>query len=84
MKFKSTRRAAWKEHLEMILEDINGKFDLLLEGQQALSEKIDRVEINLKDEIRQVDQSVTGVAVNLADHRRDTEAHRKSGRVRED
>lgn len=29
-----------KEHLEMILEDINGKFDLLLEGHQGLREEI--------------------------------------------
>jgi hypothetical protein len=29
-----------KEHLEMILEDINGKFDLLLEGHAGLQEMI--------------------------------------------
>ena len=29
-----------KEYLEMILEDINGKFDLLLEGHQGLREEI--------------------------------------------
>ena len=29
-----------KEHLEMILEDINGKFDLLLEGHQGLREEV--------------------------------------------
>ena len=29
-----------KEYLEMILEDINGKFDLLLEGHQGLREDI--------------------------------------------
>jgi hypothetical protein len=30
-----------KEHLEMILEDINGKFDLVLEGYAALDKKLD-------------------------------------------
>jgi hypothetical protein len=29
-----------KDYLEMILEDINGKFDLLLEGHQGLGEEI--------------------------------------------
>jgi hypothetical protein len=29
-----------KEHLEMILEDINGKFDLLLEGHESLRGEI--------------------------------------------
>ncbi len=30
-----------KEHLEMILEDINSKFDLVLEGVSALDKKFD-------------------------------------------
>ena len=29
-----------KEHLEMILEDISGKFDLVLEGQESLRQKM--------------------------------------------
>ena len=29
-----------KEHLEMILEDINGKFDLILEGHDGLRSEI--------------------------------------------
>jgi hypothetical protein len=29
-----------KEHLEMILEDINGKFDLILEGHESLRGEI--------------------------------------------
>jgi hypothetical protein len=29
-----------KEHLEMILEDINGKFDLILEGHESLISEI--------------------------------------------
>ena len=65
-------------------EDFQHKLDLVVEGQQALSEKIDRVESNLKEEIRTVDQRVTGVGADLAAHRRDTEAHRKGWRVREE
>lgn len=33
-----------KEHLEVLLEDINGKMKLLIEGHQALTERIDRLE----------------------------------------
>jgi len=29
-----------KEHLEMILEDINGKFDLILEGHDGLRKEL--------------------------------------------
>ena len=29
-----------KEHLEMILEDINGKFDLILEGHDSLRSEL--------------------------------------------
>jgi len=30
-----------KDHLEILLEDISGKFDLVLEGHAALDKKID-------------------------------------------
>ena len=33
-----------RHRLEVILEDMNGKFDLLLEGHAALDRKIDRVQ----------------------------------------
>ncbi len=62
-----------KEHLEMILEDINGKFDLVLEGYAALDKKLDtrfdelneKVENNsfkigvLNQKIDAVDESLT-------------------------
>jgi len=33
-----------RHRMEIILEDMNGKFDLLLEGHAALDQKIDRVQ----------------------------------------
>ncbi len=33
-----------RHHMEIILEDMNGKFDLLLEGHTTLNQKIDRVQ----------------------------------------
>ena len=43
-----------QEHrLEVILEDMNGKFDLLLEGHASLDQKIDRVHDSAKDDHRE-------------------------------
>jgi hypothetical protein len=49
-----------KEHLEMILEDINGKFDLLLEGHAGL-----------RDEIRELSRK-TDERFDLVDFKIDT------------
>jgi hypothetical protein len=65
-------------------EDFQHKLDLVVEGQQMLAERLDRVEDNLKGEICKVDQRVTAMSAELAEHRRDTEAHRKEWQVRED
>jgi hypothetical protein len=112
-----------KEHLEVLLEDISGKFDLVLEGHEmlreeirgvreesnarhdqtafllkVLNEKIDGVETRLNDKIDSVETrlnekidrvenrlsvKIDAVADNLADHRKDTEAHGGLWRVKE-
>ena len=61
-----------KEHLEMILEDINGKFDLVLEGYAALDKKLDNRfdELNEKIEnnsfkIEILNQKIDGVEERL-------------------
>jgi predicted nuclease with TOPRIM domain len=38
-----------KEHFEIILEDINGKFQLVIEGHQMLAERMDRFESRIED-----------------------------------
>lgn len=70
--------------LGMPSEDFQHKFDLVVEGQQVLAEKVERVEENLKREIHKVDHHVTAVSADLVEHRRDTEAHRKGWRVGEE
>lgn len=65
-------------------EDFQHKLDLVVEGQQMLAEKLDATRDELKADIAQVDHRVTLVAADLAAHRRDTEAHRRGWRVRED
>ncbi len=114
-----------KDHLEIILEDINSKFDLVLEGHQVLQRQIEgareeareatqRLEfkidvVNLKvdrlekrvDRLEQrfdgleqrfdgleqrfdgLEKKVDGLALELAEHRRDTEAHGGVYRVKE-
>lgn len=85
-----------QDHLEILLEDMNGKFDLILEGHQLLKRQIDaareeareanqRLEFKidvvnhkvdkLEQKVDKLEQKVDGVARDLAEHRRDTEAH---------
>ena len=40
-----------KEHLEMILEDISGKFDLVLEGQESLRAEMSGMRVDLSEKI---------------------------------
>ncbi|GAB6062211.1 hypothetical protein [Deferrisoma palaeochoriense] len=40
-----------KEHLEILLEDIRSKFDLVLEGHAALDQKMDRRFAELEQKI---------------------------------
>jgi outer membrane murein-binding lipoprotein Lpp len=72
-----------KEHLEMILEDINGKFDLVLEGQDSLHRELYGVRDELSEKIDQntfaikvLNQKIDSVSNNLDAHRQDTEVHR--------
>jgi septation ring formation regulator EzrA len=64
-----------KDHLEILLEDIRGKFDLVLEGHDALRKEIQDARRDLGDKISLVDFKVEAVATDLKAHRRDTEAH---------
>ena len=72
-----------KDHLEILLEDIRGKFDLVLEGHDALRKEIQDARRDLGDKISLVDFKVEAVATDLKAHRVDTEAHRPVYRVKE-
>lgn len=73
----------FKHQLGIFTEDVQHKFDLVIEGQQMLAEQTDRMGSELKSDIDRVDRRVTGVAADLSGHRRDTEVHRGYG-VREE
>jgi hypothetical protein len=75
-------------------DNVQHKLDLVVEGQQSLVERMDRMEgrmVGIENRLERVEvrgaaveKKVDGIAVDLNEHRRDTEAHRKGWRVRED
>jgi hypothetical protein len=67
----------------MILEDINGKFDLILEGHETLRGEIRKLSRKTDEHFDLVDfkidtlsKKIDCVAADLKEHRADTEAHR--------
>jgi hypothetical protein len=71
-----------KGNLEMVLEDINGKFDPLLEGHEGLRGEIREVGRKTDERFGLVDfkidtlnKKIDGVVAELKAHRADTEAH---------
>lgn len=66
------------------VEDVQHKFEILADGQQMLSERIDRLEGRLDERVDGVEGRIDTLAADLSAHRRDTEAHRKGWSVRED
>jgi len=79
-----------KDHLEILLEDIRGKFDLVLEGHDTLRKEIRDSREELGEKINLVDfkvgtlnQKIDAVAADLAAHRADTEGHRTGYRISE-
>jgi hypothetical protein len=79
-----------KDHLEILLEDIREKFDLVLEGHGALHKEIRDTRAELCEKINLVDfkvetlnSKIDAVASDLTAHRRDTEAHQSVYKVKE-
>ncbi len=69
----------FKHHVGIIAEDFQHKMDIVVEGHQMLAEKIDRLEVRMD----RLETKVDGVAIDLAAHRADTEAHHGVYRVKE-
>ena len=76
-----------KDNLEILLEDLRGKFDLVLEGHDALHQHIDNVYHKLDEKIDlsifKTEAKLDAVASDLAAHRRDIEAHASIYKVKE-
>src|SRR6266702_2715566 len=68
------------EHqMGIMSEDFQHKLDIVVEGHQMLSDKIDR----LDGRIDRLENKVDAIAGDLAAHRADTEAHGTVYRVKE-
>lgn len=60
-----------QERLEVLLEDILGKVNIIAEGHDLLNRKIDRVEANLSERIEANSQKIDHLAEILAKTRRE-------------
>ena len=79
-----------KDNLEVILEQMNSKFDLVLEGHAVLRSEIRELgrktdeRFDLVDfKIDTLNKKIDAVAADLSAHRADTEAHHGAYRVME-
>ncbi len=71
-----------KDHLEILLEDIRGKFDLVLEGHDSLRQEIREARQSSDEKhdqavflLKVLNEKIDKVAADLSAHRTDTEAH---------
>jgi len=78
------------DHLEIILENIDKKFDIVIEGYSTLDRKIDNLTKKTDERFDLVDlkfealsEKIDSVAADLKAHREDTEAHNGIYRVKE-
>lgn len=62
-------------HVGTFADAVQHKLDLVVEGHQMLSEKLDRWEERLDKRMDCLEHKLDGVAADLSAHYRDTEAH---------
>lgn len=82
--FKEEIIEAFDQRIGIVEENFQHKLEIVVEGQQMLGERMERMGVDLKQEIRKVDQRITAVAVDISAHRKDTEAHHGVYRVKEE
>ncbi len=78
---------AFKHHIGILSEDFQHKLDLVVEGQQILGDRMDRIEgrpDRVEHRLDRVEIKVDAVASDLSAHRKDTEAHGTVYRVKEE
>lgn len=81
--FKDEIIQEFRHQMSIQREDSQHNLDLVVEGHQMLAQKLEEIRTDLKTEVAKVDWRVTAVAVDLAAHRADTEAHHGVYRVKE-
>ena len=83
LKQRETTNEDFKHHVGILTENFHHKLQIVAEGHQMLSEKLDRVKTDLDDQIGRIENKVDVVAADIAAHRTDTEGHKKGYLVRE-
>ena len=84
--FKEDIIKAFDQRIGIAEESFQHNLDLVVEGQQMLAERMDRLEARLEgveNRLVRVEVKVDTVATNLSAHRADTEAHHGVYRVKE-
>ncbi|PIP05906.1 MAG: hypothetical protein COX52_09430 [Syntrophobacterales bacterium CG23_combo_of_CG06-09_8_20_14_all_48_27] len=81
--FKDEIKAEFRHQLGIQSEAFQSKLDLVVEGHQMLSEKLDRVEERLDGRVDCVVRKLDALAADLSAHRRDTESHPSVYKVKE-
>jgi len=66
-----------KDNLEILLEDIRGKFDLVLEGHEILRKEIQDTRKDLCEKIQFVDFKVETLSQEVRDTRKELQDTRK-------
>ncbi|HEX9022792.1 MAG TPA: hypothetical protein VF799_03030 [Geobacteraceae bacterium] len=79
-----------KDHLEILLEDIRSKFDLVLEGHSAIRSEMHSMRQEISERLENgefkldiLNKKIDAVVADLSAHRADTEAHHGVYRVKE-
>lgn len=66
------------DEFKIILEDINEKFDTLIEGQSLLNETLDRHIEENREEFKEVRNEILFVRRDISDIRKDLNEHREN------
>ena len=89
--FKEEIIEAFDQRIGIVEDNVQHKLDLVVEGQQMLSERMERMDERLDKRIDQVEKrldrveaKIDNVAADLTAHRKDTEAHHGVYRVKEE
>ncbi len=81
--FKDEIKEDFRLQVGILSEDFQHKLQLVTEGHQMLSEKMDRMRGEMDNSMRSIDKKIDAVAVDLAAHRADTEGHKRGYMVKE-
>ena len=60
---------------DLMVDHFDQKFDLVIEGQQVLAERMDRIVEKSDEEIGQLDKRLLRVEADLSTHKKDPNAH---------